>query len=108
MNLAETEAIRSWIGAPLLIKGRLIGALNVDSHRAGAFDAAIAQTVMAFANQAAIAIENARLFAEVQQRARHSETLNAIIAAAAAAADLQSLLDATLPSCWQPSPRHAG
>ncbi len=101
VDMAETRAIRSWIGAPLLIKGQLIGALNVDSHQPHTFDTQIAQTVMAFANQAAVAIENARLFAEVQQRARHSETLNAIIAAAAAADDLQALLDATLPQLLQ-------
>ncbi|RPI35032.1 MAG: GAF domain-containing protein [Chloroflexota bacterium] len=56
------EYIRSWIGAPLSVKGRLIGILNLDSKKVDAYDSATCATVRAFANQAAIAIENARLF----------------------------------------------
>ncbi len=54
--------VRSWVGAPLLVKGRFIGSLNVDSRKPNAYDATTGETVMAFANQAAIAIENTRLF----------------------------------------------
>ena len=65
-----TKYIRSWIGAPLLVKGKFIGVLNVDSATVNAYDAAAGETVMAFANQAAVAIENAQLFEETQQQAR--------------------------------------
>ena len=64
------EHIRSWIGAPLLVKGRLIGILNVDSRQAGAYDEETGATVMTFASQAAVAIENARLYEELQQALR--------------------------------------
>ena len=70
---SSAEPIRSWIGAPLLIKGRLIGTLNVDRLTPNAFDEEMGQTVMAFANQAAIAIENARLYGEVQEALRIRE-----------------------------------
>ncbi len=63
------EYIRSWIGAPLMIKGRMIGVLNVDSRTVNTYDQAAANTVMAFANQAAVAIENARLFEKVLDHA---------------------------------------
>jgi signal transduction histidine kinase len=65
------ETIRSWIGVKLVVKDQLIGVLNVDSVTPDAYDAAVGQTVAAFANQAAIAIENTRLHEAVsEQRAR--------------------------------------
>jgi len=67
--------IRSWVGAPLLVRGRFIGCLNVDSKEANTYQPEVADTVIAFANQAAIAIENARLF-EAEHIARtRSEAL---------------------------------
>lgn len=70
-----TEYIRSWIGAPLVVKGRFIGTLCVDSRTAHNYDAGDGETVMAFANQAAIAIENARLFDAEHQARLRAETL---------------------------------
>ncbi len=51
---------------------------------------------LAFAAQAAIAIQNAQLFAETQRRAAQQEALNTIIAAAAAALDLPGLVATTM------------
>jgi len=73
--LPGAEYIRSWIGAPLLVRGRFIGSLNVDSRLVNAYDEKTAETVMAFANQAAIAIENARLFEAERQARERSEAL---------------------------------
>jgi PAS domain S-box-containing protein len=61
------EYIRSWVGAALIVKGRLIGELSIDSATVNAYDESAAQTALAFANQAAIAIENARLYQKAQQ-----------------------------------------
>jgi signal transduction histidine kinase/putative methionine-R-sulfoxide reductase with GAF domain len=55
--------IRSWIGAPLLVKGHLIGTLNVDHDQPGYYDADHTRLVTSFAHQAAVAIENSRLYA---------------------------------------------
>ncbi len=71
----EVEYIRSWVGAPLLIGDRLIGTLNVDSRTPNAYTAAVGETIMAFANQAAIAIENARLFEAERVAREQSEML---------------------------------
>src|SRR5205085_5419344 len=67
---AGTEYIRSWIGAALMVKGQLVGVLTTESAVAGTYDAAAGETVQAFANQAAVAIENARLFEESQRQTR--------------------------------------
>lgn len=62
-----TEHIRGWVGAPLLLGDEVIGILNVDSATVGAYDEEDAQLVFALASQAAQAIRNARLFAEVRR-----------------------------------------
>ncbi len=62
-----TEHIRGWIGAPLIVGDEVIGVLNVDSATIGAYDDEDAQVAFALASQAAQAIHNARLFAEVQR-----------------------------------------
>jgi signal transduction histidine kinase len=53
---------RSWIGVPLHVREEVIGALTVDNAQVNSYDAEDGQSVMAFANQAAIALENARLY----------------------------------------------
>ena len=70
----SSETIRSWIGAALRVKGRLLGVLNVDSHTPNAYDAAAGETVAAFANQAAIALENAQLHEAVRRYAEDLES----------------------------------
>jgi serine phosphatase RsbU (regulator of sigma subunit) len=60
--------IRSWIGAPLLASDRLIGLLTVDHSQPDFYHWSEGEVVMAFANLAAIALENARLYQfEVKQ-----------------------------------------
>jgi len=61
-HLEQTSWIRSYIGAPIRIEGRVIGFVNLDNGRAGAFDQIHAEKLQAFANQAGIAIQNARLY----------------------------------------------
>ena len=68
-----TEYIRSWIGAPLWARGKLVGLLTVDHSRPGMYSEKDTKKVMDFANQAAIAIENARLHASVQVHAEELE-----------------------------------
>ncbi|HSJ58410.1 MAG TPA: GAF domain-containing protein, partial [Anaerolineae bacterium] len=60
-SFAGLEYIRSWLGAPLIAQGQVIGALNLDKAIPGFYTSAHADQVMTFANQAAIVIENARL-----------------------------------------------
>ncbi|MFQ5407964.1 MAG: GGDEF domain-containing protein, partial [Anaerolineales bacterium] len=65
-----TEQVRSWVGAPLLVRGESIGVLNVNSHTPNAYAPQTSELVMAFANQAAVAIQNARLSDRLLELAR--------------------------------------
>lgn len=61
--------IRSWLGVPMIVRGTIIGLLAIDSVQLDYFTANHVQTVATFADQVAIALENARLFEEVQNLA---------------------------------------
>lgn len=63
--------ISSWLGVPLVLGDRILGLLNVQSYEPYAFDDEAVRFVTTVANQAAQAIENARLFEQV--RHAHSE-----------------------------------
>ncbi|MDZ4158633.1 MAG: histidine kinase N-terminal 7TM domain-containing protein [Anaerolineaceae bacterium] len=73
VDYPETRWIRSHIAAPIRIHDRAIGFLNLASETPGFFREEHAQPLQAFADQAAIAIENARLYGEVQRLARVDE-----------------------------------
>ncbi|MDB4979393.1 MAG: Response regulator of zinc sigma-54-dependent two-component system [Myxococcales bacterium] len=69
--------LRSVLAVPLVIKGRAVGTVYADHRlRKGAFDQDDVKVVLDFAEQAAIAIENARLLAELRRRERQVEALN--------------------------------
>ncbi len=63
----EEDWIRSYIGAPILVKGRTIGFLNLDSTTPEFFTAIHAERLQVFADQAAVAIENAHLYDSIRQ-----------------------------------------
>ena len=69
--------LRSVLAVPLVIKGRVAGTIYVDHRlRKGAFDQEDVRLVLDFAEQAAIALENARLLGELRRRERQVEALN--------------------------------
>jgi GAF domain-containing protein len=58
---------RSEIALPLMVGGEVLGALDAQSTQEAAFSEADIETLQAMANQVAIALQNARLFREMQQ-----------------------------------------
>lgn len=62
-DLPET---RSELALPLIVSDKILGALDVQSTQAAAFSEVDITTLKVLADQVAIAIENARLFAESQ------------------------------------------
>ena len=69
--------LRSVLAVPLVIKGRVAGTIYVDHRlRKGAFDQEDVRLVLDFAEQAAIALENARLLGELRRREKQVEALN--------------------------------
>ncbi|MFA5137610.1 MAG: ATP-binding protein [Elusimicrobiota bacterium] len=58
---------RSILAAPVALKGRCIGVVEAINHKDGEFSFKDLRVFEAFASQAAVAIENARLFASLQE-----------------------------------------
>jgi hypothetical protein len=66
--LRPITSVRSMMGVPLLRQGKAEGAFFLGRLEPGAFDERQCELIQSFADQAVIAIENARLFEEVQAR----------------------------------------
>ena len=67
---------RALLAVPLLREDRVIGALAVRRKAAGAFPQPIVDLLQTFATQSVIAIQNARLFREIDEKSRALQELS--------------------------------
>jgi diguanylate cyclase (GGDEF)-like protein/PAS domain S-box-containing protein len=91
-ELPHTEWMRSYAGAPIMSKGNNIGFLNINSATPGFLTSTKAEWLKAFADQAAVAIENARMFGEIQEHARQTALLNEITQTTLVAPNLKDMI----------------
>ena len=84
---------KCWLGVPMLIGDRVLGVISVQSiERANVFDEHDREILTAIASQTAISVENARLFAEAQSRARETAALAEVGREISATLDLPQVL----------------
>lgn len=74
-NLGETLKVNSWLGIPLIVRSKVIGCITIENQQENAYDTRYAMLSQAFANQAAVAISNARQFDAEKRHRQESETL---------------------------------
>ncbi|HMA36612.1 MAG TPA: GAF domain-containing protein, partial [Chloroflexia bacterium] len=86
-------ASRSWAGVPLAIGHEVIGVLSLQSYRPNAFNPDQVQFLTTVANQCAVAVQNARLFAERERRINALAALNQIAHDLNGALELDPLLN---------------
>src|SRR5262249_29500507 len=65
---------RSILAVPLLLEQRILGALVVQRRESGTFAPEVVNLLQTFATQSALAIQNARLFREIEEKGRELET----------------------------------
>lgn len=94
--LGDQEGFRGFELWPLVYEDHVIAAIGCYYNQVHPWSDAEQEVMQAFARQAAVALQNARLFDEARRRSAHLEALNAIITAAAGASDLQNLLEIAL------------
>jgi signal transduction histidine kinase len=70
LGILEQAGFRALLAVPLLREDRIIGALVVRRKAEGEFPREMVELLQTFATQSALAIQNARLFAEVQAQGR--------------------------------------
>jgi PAS domain S-box-containing protein len=87
------EHIRSWLGVPMLVGGRVIGVCSLDSTQTHTFTQEQIRLAESLAAQAAFAIENARLYQETQRRAGEMAALAEVGRDIAATLDLPTVLE---------------
>ncbi|MCK6582209.1 MAG: GAF domain-containing sensor histidine kinase [Anaerolineales bacterium] len=66
---------RSELTVPITVKGKTIGVLDVQSKRVDDFKQTDLELIQAIANQTGVAIENARLFSQIERRAEQFRVL---------------------------------
>lgn len=88
----ETEHIRSWMGIPLLVGNAVIGVLILDSEQANNYSAESGALAKAVGAQAAVAIQNASLYAQAQQRAEEQALLSEVVSSVSGSLELEKSL----------------
>ena len=90
--LTGNPAVQSELALPLLVRGELVGMLDVESDKLSYFTADMVQLLSIFAGQAAIAIDNTRLYENERRRMRQIELINLIARSASSTSRTRELL----------------
>jgi signal transduction histidine kinase len=90
---ADISMMRSWMGVPLKASGEVIGLLSVYSGRLGVYGAGELAGAALFADLAAVAVRNARLYSETMRRLGELEAVNRVGAAVASRLTVDELCE---------------
>ncbi len=90
------EWVASYLAAPLMVGGKVIGIIDLSSDLDQEFSREIADQLMPFAASAAVAIQNARLYSAEQHARQVAETLNTASLALTRTLVLDDVLDTLL------------
>jgi len=104
-QVASKREVQSEITAPLTYRDRTVGVMQVLSYKTDAYDAHDLDLIMLIARQAAVAIENARLFDAQRSEQRQTEAAADIarlalrkVTVAEASQNILKILEGVVPS----------
>jgi signal transduction histidine kinase len=72
-TLVDRAGFRAVLAVPLLSEGQLVGGLAVSRKAPGSFAPEVVDVLQTFAAQSTLAIQNARLFREIERKSRELE-----------------------------------
>ena len=90
--------IRTWLAVPLMAGGAPVGVLDLGSPEPQAFSSQDIRLAQVIASQSAPAIENARLYEELQRRLQQTEALRVISQSISNTLDLHRVLEMVVRS----------
>ncbi|MBI4874344.1 MAG: GAF domain-containing protein [Acidobacteria bacterium] len=90
--LNAMDAVRSELAAPMLARGRLVGVIDLQSTRAGAYSEYDRSLLRLIASRVAVSIDNARLYVRVERQNRTLRTLAHVSQEFSSILDLDELL----------------
>lgn len=95
-HIAKKHGLKSFLGVPLKIRDKVIGVLGMIADQTRLFSEEEIQLVSSFANQAAIAIENARLYEESREKAKQLALIYDLTNKIRSSLDLEIIIYQTL------------
>jgi PAS domain S-box-containing protein len=93
VTIPETQWVRSHISAPIVSRSEIVGFLNLDSATPNFFTAQHVESLQTFASQAAMAIDNARLFESANVERKRLRLLYTVGRTLSATLDADVILD---------------
>lgn len=113
-DISDSPIFQDWplegaiVGLPLLRDDQVVGVMNVAMHTAYEFGKSELHILELLADQAAVAINNARLYGEVQRHVHQLETLNTVTVALSTSLELDNVLELILDQIGQVLPLDSG
>jgi diguanylate cyclase (GGDEF)-like protein/putative nucleotidyltransferase with HDIG domain len=92
LGIKPTRMVGSICAVPLILYDRAIGVMAVHSKQERAFDEGHVELMRVLASEAAVALENARLFTEEQKKSRHLMLINNVSSRAITTLDPAEML----------------
>jgi diguanylate cyclase (GGDEF)-like protein/putative nucleotidyltransferase with HDIG domain len=92
LGFEPTRQVGSICAVPLILYNRAIGVMAVHSKQERVFDEGHVELMRVLASEAAVALENARLFSEEQKKSRHLMLINNVSSRAITTLDPEEML----------------
>ncbi len=89
----DEKATESFLGVPILIGSEVTGVIHIQSYERDAYDESDMRLLSTIASNTGIALENARLFAEIKRRAKEMSALANVGQDISATLDLSTVLE---------------
>ncbi len=96
----HTAHIRSSLGAPVIAQGEVIAFITVDNQQPDFYQAEHSERLAAFASQAALALQNARLLQDAQRRVSELDAVLQASLSLTSSLELKDVLDAIVSSAF--------
>jgi serine phosphatase RsbU (regulator of sigma subunit)/uncharacterized protein YigA (DUF484 family) len=90
---AEKDLNQSVLGVPIFRDGKACGAVTVQSYKVNAFDENHLRLLQTLTNSMSVALENARLFNETQQRNAELAIINSVQEGLSSKLDMQAIYE---------------